>query len=161
VIVLSDTSPINHLVLIENIEILPALFGQVVIPTSVLNELQHSGTPAEVQRWIGQPPPWLQVRSASHIDPLLRLGSGETEAISLAIEIHASLVLMDDRRGRREAESRGLSVAGTLSVLEAAAARDLLDLPTAIAKLRRTHFNISERILQRALQTDAARRKQE
>jgi predicted nucleic acid-binding protein len=68
---------------------------------------------------------------------------------------------MDDRRGPREAELRGLSVAGTLNVLEAAADRDLLDLPIAVSKLRRTHFHISERILQRALQNDAARRKQE
>jgi predicted nucleic acid-binding protein len=56
VIVLSDTSPINYLILTGEIEILPALFGQVVIPTAVLQELQHAGTPAEVQQWISKPP---------------------------------------------------------------------------------------------------------
>jgi hypothetical protein len=62
VIVLSDTSPINYLILTGEIEILPALFGQVVIPTAVLQELQHAGTPAEVQQWISRPPAWLQSR---------------------------------------------------------------------------------------------------
>jgi predicted nucleic acid-binding protein len=76
----------------------------------------------------------------------------------LAVEMHAALVLMDDRRGRREAEARGLSVAGTLNVLEAAAKRDLVDLPTAIAKLRQTNFHVAESIIQRALQEDADRR---
>ena len=45
VIVLSDTSPINYLVLVGHIDILPTLFGQVVVPSAVLAELQHHGTP--------------------------------------------------------------------------------------------------------------------
>ena len=65
---------------------------------------------------------------------------------------------MDDRRARREAESRGLSIAGTLNVLEAAAKQDLLDLPTAIGQLRQTNFHIAERIIQKALKDDADRR---
>jgi predicted nucleic acid-binding protein len=158
VIVLSDTSPINYLVLTGHIDILPALFGQVVIPAAVLNELQHSGTPAAVHRWMSQPPAWLLIRSAAHVDPQIRLGQGEAEAISLAVEMHASLLLMDDRRGRREAEDRGVSVAGTLNVLEAAAKRDLLDLPSVIAELRKTNFHISEEIIQQALTADADRR---
>lgn len=157
-IVLSDTSPINYLVLTGHIEILPALFGQVVIPAAVLAELQHSGTPTVVQRWIRNPPAWLLIRSAAQVDPRLRLGQGEAEAISLAVELHATLLLMDDRRGRREAESRGLSVAGTLNVLEAAAQRGLLDFPTAVAKLRQTNFHIADHIIQRALKTDAERK---
>ncbi len=92
------------------------------------------------------------------VDPLLHLGRGEAEAISLALEIQAALLLIDDRRGRREAEARGLFVAGTLNVLEAAAERDLLDLPAAVAKLRQTNFHIAQRIIQRALKSDADRK---
>lgn len=159
-IVLSDTSPLNYLVLIGHVDVLPALFGQVIVPAAVRAELQHPGTPQIVRDWLRTAPPWLVVHAAAHIDASIQLGTGEIEAISLAIELHADLLLMDDRRGRRAAESRGLSVAGTLNVLEAAAERDLLDLPVAIAKLRQTNFHVSERILARALDADAERRRQ-
>lgn len=66
---------------------------------------------------------------------------------------------MDDRKGRREAAVRGLNVAGTLNVLEAAAKQGLLDLPTAIANLRKTNFHIAESIIQRALDDDEQRKK--
>lgn len=154
-IVLSDTSPINYLVLTGHIDILPTLFGQVVIPVAVLTELHHSGTPELVRQWINLPPPWLQVYTPEQVDPLIHLGEGEMEAICLAVEMHATLVLMDDRRGRREAELRGLSVAGTLNVLEAASQRGLLDLSETITKLRQTNFHVAETILQRALNRDA------
>jgi predicted nucleic acid-binding protein len=159
VIVLSDTSPINYLVLIGHVDILPTLFTQVVVPAAVVTELQHRGAPEAVQRWISQPPAWLLIRTPSHqVDPNLRLGQGEAEAISLAVELHATLLLMDDRRGRQEAEARGLSVAGTLNVLAAAAKRELLDLPTAVARLRQTNFHIAEQIIQQSLKADAARK---
>ena len=156
-IVLSDTSPINYLILIGQIDILPAIFGRVVIPAAVLSELEHAQTPQVVRDWIGKLPTWLQVQSPTRVDASLRLGRGEAEAISLAVEMHADLLLMDDRRARREAESRGLAVAGTLNVLEAAAKQDLIDLPVAIEKLRQTNFHIAERIIQRALKDDAER----
>jgi predicted nucleic acid-binding protein len=56
VIVLSDTSPINYLVLIGHIDVLPAVFGQVIIPGAVFTELQHARTPAAVRQWIAQAP---------------------------------------------------------------------------------------------------------
>lgn len=158
-IVLSDTSPINYLFLIGRIDVLPALFGPVMIPTAVLTELCHSGTPEMVRQWINQPPSWLLIRDPSQVDSQIPLGHGEAAAITLAVEMDATLLLMDDRRGRVEAEARGISVAGTLSVLEAAAQRDSLDLPAALAKLRQTNFHIADRIIQRVLKTDADRKK--
>jgi predicted nucleic acid-binding protein len=159
VIVLSDTSPLNYLVLIGHVDVLPTLFGRIIIPTAVRDELLHPGTPEVVRRWLGNPPPWLEVRLPSHIEPNIPLGRGEIEAISLAIEIHADLLLMDDRVARRAAEARGLSVVGILNVLEASAERDLLDLSVAIDKLRRTNFHLAEEILAQALTTDAERRR--
>jgi len=158
VIVLSDTSPIHYLVLIGHVEILPAMFGQVVVPSAVLAELQRSGAPEAVRNWLTNPPSWFLVRTPQQVDETIQLGQGETEAISLAVELKADLLLMDDRRARRVAASRGLPVAGTVNVLEIAAQRDLIDLPQTIAELRKTNFHISDRILARALDADAERR---
>ena len=133
-IVLSDTTAINYLVLTGYVEILPALFNEILIPTAVQSELLHARAPDVVRQWISQLPAWLSVRIPGHIEPI-PLGLGEVEVISLAIEMNADLLLMDDRHALREAEARGLNVAGTLDVLQAAAQRDLLDLPVAIAKL--------------------------
>lgn len=156
-IVLSDTTPINYLVLTGHIDILPVLFAQIVIPMAVQSELLHPGTPEVVRQWISEPPAWLLVMVPEHIEQI-PLALGEVEAISLAIEMKADLLLMDDRRARREAEARGLSVAGTVNVLQAAAQADLLDLPVAIAKLQQTNFHISQQILDRAIQEDTQRR---
>ena len=51
-IVVADTSPLNYLVLIDEVDLLPALFGEVLIPQAVFQELKHPKTPAKVQQWI-------------------------------------------------------------------------------------------------------------
>jgi predicted nucleic acid-binding protein len=160
VIVLSDTSPINYLVLIGHIDVLPVLFGQVIVPPAVFQELQHARAPAAVREWTRHCPAWFEVRLPGRVDHAMQLGRGEREAICLASELGADLLLMDDRRARRFAAAQGLNVAGTLNVLEAAAQRQLLDLPDAIAKLRQTSFHVSEEILANALAADAERKRQ-
>ena len=64
-IVVSDTSPLNYLVLIGHVEILPTLFGRVLVPPAVMAELQQSGTPEPVRRWAGMPPGWLETRAGT------------------------------------------------------------------------------------------------
>jgi predicted nucleic acid-binding protein len=58
----SDTSPINHLVLIGKIEILQKLAGQVIIPQAVYHELQDHHTPQQVKDWIASTPAWIEIR---------------------------------------------------------------------------------------------------
>jgi predicted nucleic acid-binding protein len=60
-IVVADTSPLNYLVLLGHIEILPKIYGEVVIPQTVLDELQDSDAPEEVRALFSGPPAWLQV----------------------------------------------------------------------------------------------------
>ena len=62
-IVVSDTSPLNYLVLIGCIELLPQLFDQVFIPQAVLDELNHERTPEAVRQWVAALPEWAVVRS--------------------------------------------------------------------------------------------------
>jgi predicted nucleic acid-binding protein len=124
-LVVADTSPLNYLVLIEQIEILPALFEKVFVPQIVRDELQHSEAPESVRRWIAEPPSWVEIAPAgrdSDEPALLHLDDGERAAIQLAIRIGAELLLIDDRDGVNAARRKGFAVTGTLGILDLAAA---------------------------------------
>ena len=66
-IVISDTSPILYLLLINHLDLLPQLYGQVIIPEIVRNELVDPGAPVELQQWIANPPAWLQVQPVTNM----------------------------------------------------------------------------------------------
>ena len=118
-IVVADTSPINYLVRCGYAWILPELFGRVVVPNAVMAELKHPKAPEEVRSFAHAPPSWLECATISNLDSSLprTLGKGECEAIRLAVELHADVLLIDDFAGRREAESRNVPARGTLAVL--------------------------------------------
>ena len=137
-IVVADTSPINYLVLLGHIEILPKIYGEVLIPQAVYEELQDSDAPTEVRAWLSAPPAWLRISNITYQpDPRLDLlDRGEQDAILLAESLKADRLIIDDLDGRREATTRKLPVIGTLGVLAEAARRNLLDLSQALAALQ-------------------------
>ncbi len=153
-IVVSDTSPINYLVLTHYEHVLPKLFGHVLAPPAVLHKLQHARTPVDVREWAEDPPAWLEVRSPSAVDPSLDLGPGEREAISLAKELHAEVVLIDERKATRVAQQMGLTVTGTLGVLVTASQKGLIRLSDAISALPPS-FRARESMLRELLQQAA------
>jgi predicted nucleic acid-binding protein len=156
-IVVADTTPLNYLILIGEIDVLPKLYGRVVIPPAVQEELTRLRAPASVRAWIAQPPPWLEVLSPAPVADtrLAKLDAGEREAIALAEQLSLSSdsiqLIVDELLGRREAERRGLPVIGTVGVLREAAAEGLLDLRIALDRLRQTSFHISPAVLDRLL----------
>jgi predicted nucleic acid-binding protein len=75
------------------------------------------------------------------------LDAGEEDAIALAIELHADLLLMDDREGVIVARRKGIEVTGTLGVLAFAAKRGLLNLVDAFDRLKQTNFRYQQRIM--------------
>lgn len=157
----ADTSPLNYLVWIQRDTLLPLLYERVVIPPAVYEELQQPETPYIVRQWVAHPPGWLTIQSPQQ--PLSgpqfhRLDDGELEAIPLAQELHADRLLMDERGGRRVARGRGLIVLGTIGVLETAAIRGLIDLPSVLAQLQATTFYASQRLYDEVLARDAARK---
>lgn len=158
-IVVSDASPLNYLILIDRASLLPSLFGSVVAPAAVLAELRADQAPAVVRQWIEHPPSWLSVRQP--LQPLLdpRLGPGEAAAIALAEETSPSLLLIDERRGTAVARGRGLKTLGTLGVIELADAEGLVDLEWAVRELRETSFRLSPEILAGILARRAQGRK--
>jgi predicted nucleic acid-binding protein len=123
--------PLNYLVLIQQTDLLPRLFGQILIPPAVWEELNDPDTPALVHTWLAQSPSWLQVRSLqSQPDPTLdSLDDGEREAIALAEDLQADEILIDELSARKEAARRHLRFIGTLGILRRAAQLDLIDLP--------------------------------
>jgi predicted nucleic acid-binding protein len=151
VIVVSNTTPLNYLILLKKDHILPALFGAIFVPPAVIAELTREDTPGPVRAWLQAPPSWFHVRTPHVIDSTLDLDKGETEAIALAQELHADRILLDDSKARRVALARGLRVAGTLAILVEAHERALLDLRRAIDELRQTSFYMNEELLQTVL----------
>ena len=95
-IVISDTSPLNYLILIGAEEVLPRVFDRVIAPPAVLLEMQHAKRRKNRQPG-NSPPAWLEVRTAQTITNFDDLGPGESEAIALALEIHADAVLIDEQ----------------------------------------------------------------
>jgi predicted nucleic acid-binding protein len=159
-IVVSDTGPLRYLVEIDQVSLLPALFGRVAIPPAVLAEVSTAKTPLVVRMWAESRPPWLEISAPAGVDATLRLDRGESEAIALALELRASLLLVDERDGNRIARSLGLATTGTLGVLELGAERGLVSLPHAIERLLRTNFRSSPKLLEDILARDNARRSQ-
>jgi len=147
-IVVSDTSPLSYLVLIELHDLLPKLLNRVLIPEAVHRELLSAGAPEPVRRFLAEAPGWLEVRpSPETSNPPGHLDSGERDAISLALLVRADMVLLDERKGRQAAREHGLRVSGTLGVIRAAAHRNLVTLEDALARLEKTNFRASPRLL--------------
>lgn len=125
-IVVSNTSPLTSLAAIGQFDLLHRLYGQVHIPEGVWLELS-----AEGRRWPGcdevAAAQWIEcrtVQNGSLVTALRRdLDRGEAEAIALALELQAGLVLLDEREGRRAAQRLGLRVLGVVGILLEAKAR--------------------------------------
>ena len=161
-IVVADTSPLRYLILIEHVHVLPALYGQVVVPPAVIVELNQERTPDLVKTWLSTMPEWLHVQAPRQAltSRLTVLGAGEREAITLAVELSADALLMDDRDAREEAKRLGVPVLGTLRVLVDASEHGLADLSTAFDRLRQTNFRASEPLLKRLLDHSASWREE-
>ena len=118
-VVISNTSPLQYLHQTEMLFLLPELYGQILIPQSVLEELQ-----AGKQRGVSLPDlenlSWVKVRRVQQraLLPLVtHLGNGEKETLALGLEISDSLLLLDDRNARRHGDVLSLRTTGTLGVL--------------------------------------------
>jgi hypothetical protein len=120
IVVVADTSPLIALQRIDQLGLLKALFEEVLVPPAVARELAPRLTlPAWIHERALQQPIAREVLRAS-------LGPGESEAISLALEIHADQLILDERAGRRVAEALGLRVAGVLGLLVLSKQRGLI-----------------------------------
>lgn len=143
-IIISDTTPLRYLIQIEKVDILEKLFGKIIIPEKVAEELQRAKTPQKVKDLIQSNPAWLEIRKAdlSVFTPQKRIDDGEREAFALAIELNADAVLLDDKSATSEAERLSLKVIPTFTILEGAAESGLIDLRQTIDDIRKTSFRL-------------------
>lgn len=148
-IVVADTSPLNYLILIDQINVLPLLFGTLQIPQAVADELADEGAAQSVRDWIAKPPLWLQITQVSYarIERVsARLDWGERAAIALAQQLGADLLLIDERMGRQVAAEENVPVAGLLAVLAEAVHLEWVAPAEVIAALRQTTFRASPQL---------------
>lgn len=131
-IVVSDTSPVSSLYLIGHLNLLPAIFGEIIIPEKVWQELLVLESDFGHDLSIFKTASWLVVYPAADIAEVVRLqgflDAGESEAIVLAKELHADYLLIDEMEGRRAAAHEGLKTIGILGVIIRAKTAGLIQL---------------------------------
>jgi len=148
-IVVADAGPLHYLVLIDLAELLPRLFGKVLVPDVVSAELSRPRTPAGVRDFLSARPAWLEIVQTPPVASLRwpTLDDGERAAIALAQSVGAALILVDDRAAVAVARTHGLVATGTLGVLDVAARAGLIDLAAALHRLRATNFRCRQRVM--------------
>jgi predicted nucleic acid-binding protein len=152
-VIVDDTSPLNYLLQVEAIYLLPRLYGNVIIPGAVLAELLRDETPTVVRSRAASPPEWVTTISPSKVGPdLADLDAGEREAIALALQVGAREILIDEWIGSVRARAKGLKTIGTLGVLlegDKAGIADGASLFEILAS--RTSFRLSPAVYSRFL----------
>lgn len=151
--VVTNSSPLCYLILIDQIELMQMMFKEILVPEAVVTELADEAAPSDVRKWIARLPGWVRVQKvAGKSDPQLDgLHVGERDAIFLAHRINADLVVIDERAARRIAKEQGLNVTGLIGILDEAATRGWVDLLAAVERLRQTNFRASPQLLKMLL----------
>jgi uncharacterized protein len=120
--VVSNTSPVLNLAIVDHLSLMFEQFGEILIPEGVLEELRvEEGLPGSQAILEAIKKGWLRVKEADdlifvkvlHAD----LDNGEAEAIALALQVKADWIILDEREGRRVAKSVGLNIIGVLGIL--------------------------------------------
>lgn len=128
-IVVSDTSPLTSLLAIDHIQLLPNLYTRIIIPAGVQAELMRvESRRPRILALLSEE--WIEIREITNLGLfnklITQLDKGESEAITLGVEISADLVLMDETKGRSVAKSYGLQVTGLLGVIIEAKKKNLI-----------------------------------
>ena len=158
-IIVSDTSPITNLAAINQLDLLRQLYGRIVIPQAVYNEMAFVGkiVPGTIEvktlNWIETQPVTDSARVIFFQNNQDGIDLGEAEAIVLAQELNADLLLMDERRGRAVALSQELNVVGLLGVLLQAKQRGFIpEIKSLMDQLiYDADFRVSPRLYQTVL----------
>lgn len=161
--IVSNSSPLIYLSKLGRLELLRKLFKEILIPKEVFNEAVLRGKEEKFSEALviedAMHEGWLKIKGTKVDRRLLEfapeLNLGETEVISLAREVKADLVLMDDASGRGVSESFGLNTKGTIYILLKAYKSGLIkkeEVKTLLDKLILAGFRLSSEVYSRILE---------
>lgn len=160
----TNAGPLIHLSWIGHLNLLPAVFVEVLVPPAVQDEVLRAdsdvlGLGALREAFAAD---WLKVRpvadSAAVATLRTDLDRGESEAIVLMREVGADLLLLDDRRARTVAQRQGLPLTGVIGILRLARDRELVPaVMPLLDELRRHGFRISTDIVEQIRREEATR----
>lgn len=153
-IIVCNTTPLIALAWLKQLDLLPILFGTVYIPQAVFDELNYN--PEKIGVIELSQVEWLRIVTVSNklaVELLSsELDAGESEAIVLAHEMKARLLLIDERRGRRRVTEGGLVVTGTLGILIEARKRGIIGpLRPILDDLQELPFRMSRNLYEQTL----------
>lgn len=157
-LVVADAGPLIGMARVGRLSVLKSLFGSVLIPQRVFKELKiSSDRPGAKAISEGIHSGWIKIgeiknQSNSSIQRLL-VDSGEAEAIQLAAEQNATLLLIDDRKGRKTAKKRGIHIIGTGGVLIVAKKAGLLaEVSPVLKELASIGYRLSPALCERIIE---------
>lgn len=153
-VVISDTSVITNLIQLNQLSLLNQLFGQIIIPQKVFDELAKIPNQTETIDGVN----WIKIKQISDINLfqklIKRLDPGEAEAIVLAVELKADALLIDEKKGRKIAQEYGIIITGLLGILIEAKKEGLINdvKPILDRLIFETGFRISPKLYQDILE---------
>ena len=151
--VVSNTTPIISLLKIEKLTILKDLYGEISIPHEVFNEIE-AGKNKDFYEDLSKIE-WIKIEKINNKKSLsyfLDLDKGEAEAIVLATEIEANLIIIDESLGRFHAKHTGLKVTGTIGILlKAKQLGHISELKPLLFELRAKNIWLSEKLIENTL----------
>lgn len=156
-IIVSDTSPLCNLALVDFLWILQPIYQTVIIPQVVADELQQARSP-KIQAILTLE--WIETRNVTntslaetleidrHLDPV------KSNAIALAVELKADELLIDERLGRQTAAEFGIQIIGILGILRVAQFRQLIPTvkPVLDRLMRDAKFRVAKPLYHQILQ---------
>jgi len=157
-IVISDTTAISSLFIINKLELLKVLFHKVIIPNAVYEELlvlEQYDIDISVIKNAG----WIEVKASKNFSLIEELSQeldiGESEAIALAAEIEADLLIIDEKRGRLKAKELGIPTVGLIGIISQLKMKGHIRLVKPILdELRNTGFWISDTFYHKILEAE-------
>ena len=160
-IVISDNSVLSCLAEVGELELLRVLYGRITITETIRREAEHPGAPEKLRALISAMPAWISIvpDDIPYLEETAVLDAGEASAITLAWRHRdTSLLILDEKRGRRVASELGLRITGTAGILADAAVAGLVDFEKTLLRLAQSGFRLNARVVEDLRQNLAIRR---